>query len=285
LIGLAALGLAARAEAAQAGYADSVDRALAIVQQASGDDRQAAHRAAAELAAGTADTQPEILSDLDRDPPDLADARARLTALSHAARSPAFTPEPGRARRALAEVLAQPRYAGLHAGLSPGERLQYLLLGVLVWLLQNIGGAGGVGFLVLAAAAALAFLAVGFFLVRASRGKGRREARLSASHAPEPVRDRFAEADRLAERGDLAGAVRVLAGAVAAALGEEGDWERSPLTVREIFGRAPEPAGLRPLLLAFEAAAYGARPPDRESYALAAAAAHIFRPEPRGAAA
>jgi hypothetical protein len=64
---------------------------------------------------------------------------------------------------------------------------------------------------------------------------------------------------------------------VAAALGEERDWDRSPLTVREIFARAREPGALRPLLSVFEAAVYGARPPDAEAYALAAEAAAPFR--------
>ncbi|HXM57080.1 MAG TPA: hypothetical protein VOB72_16900, partial [Candidatus Dormibacteraeota bacterium] len=80
------------------------------------------------------------------------------------------------------------------------------------------------------------------------------------------------------------GAVRALAWAVAAALADERAWEVSPLTVRELFARAPEPAGLRPLLLAFEAAAYGDRPPDAAAYRRAEAAAAPYRPERRAAA-
>src|SRR5215472_18346590 len=61
------------------GYADSVDRALDILRAAPGDDRTAARRAADVLAAGTGQTQPEILTDLRRDPPNVADARDRLS--------------------------------------------------------------------------------------------------------------------------------------------------------------------------------------------------------------
>src|SRR5262249_55500933 len=69
----------------------------------------------------------------------------------------------------------------------------------------------------------------------------------------------------------------------AGALGAELAWEASPLTVRELFSRASSPASLRPLLLAFEAAVYGARPPDHETYQRAEAAAAPFRAERKAA--
>ena len=271
--------------AAQADYADSVDRALQLVRNAPAGDREAARRAAAELEAGTGDSQPEILADLRRDPPDLGDARARLAALAQADRSPAFTPEPSRARRSVHDILAQPRYASLRAGPSPGDRLRDLLLQLLVWALERVARGGDAVLWLLGAGGAVALAAVAFSLLRTVRGRsGVPEARLRTAAAPEPVRDRFAEADRLAALGELTAAVRALAGAVAAALGDQRDWERSPLTVREIFGRAPEAPGLRPLLLVFEAAVYGARPPSREDYERAAAAAARFRPRAAAAA-
>ena len=78
--------------------------------------------------------------------------------------------------------------------------------------------------------------------------------------------------------------MRALAGAVAAALAGDRAWELSPLTVRELFARAPDPAALRPLLVAFEGAAYGVRRPAPAAYRLAEAAAAPFRPGRRAAA-
>ena len=248
--------------------------------------REAARRAASELEAGTGDSQQEILDDLRRDPPDLADARTRLAALAQADRAPAFTPEPRRADRVLKDVLAQPRYASLRAGPSLGDRLWSFLVQLVIAVLERLHGGGPTVYWALGAALALGLVLLGFLVLRSSAALGGgREARLAAEKPHEPVRDRFAEADRLAAEGDLTGAVRALAGAVAAALGDAGDWDRSPLTVREIFGRAAEPRALRPLLLVFEAAVYGARPPDAEAYERAAAAAAAFRPRSEVAAA
>jgi hypothetical protein len=119
---------------------------------------------------------------------------------------------------------------------------------------------------------------VALVIARAVGGGGRRQARLQGgAEQRRQGPDHFAEADRLAAAGDLAGAVRALAGGVAVALGDERDWELSPLTVREIFARAPQPAGLRPLLVAFEAAVYGGRAPGADGYREAAAAAAPLR--------
>ncbi|HEY4027565.1 MAG TPA: DUF4129 domain-containing protein [Candidatus Dormibacteraeota bacterium] len=284
--GLVSAG-ATGARAADAGaYADSVDRALQILRDARADDSDAARRAADILEAGTGGSQPEILLDLRQDPPDVADARDRLSALSRAARSRAFAPDPGRARTAVRDILAQPRYADLRQGPSLGDRIRDALLQVLVWVLERIGGvvASGLGWL-LAAASTLALALAGALVVRSVRWRRRREARagvrVAAGQAPP---DRFAEADRLATAGDLGGAVRALAGAVAVALGGDSAWEASPLTVREIFSVGPHPAALRPLLLAFEEAVYGDRPPDAEAYGRAAAAAARHRPQRSAAA-
>jgi hypothetical protein len=272
--------------AAQSDYADSVDRALQTLRVGPADDPQVARQAAGELQAGTGDSQPEILDELRATPPSAGEARARLTALSAAARSPAFTPEPRRAGSVLRDILAQPRYAGLNAGPSWTDRLGYLVLTLLVWLLER-GGGGALSMILWATlgAGAICLVVMLFFLLRAIRRGPRREARQTASKLEQAARDRFAEADRLAAAGDLTGAVRSLAGAVAAALGDDRDWDRSPLTVREIFARAPQPEALRPLLAVFEAAVYGALPPEPEDYDRAAAAAAPFRPRPERAAA
>ena len=267
-------------------YADSVDRALQTLRLGPADDPQVARQAASELETGTGDSQREILDELRANPPKVADARARLTALSAAARSPAFTPAPGRASSALRDILSQPRYAALNGGPSLTDRLGYLVLSILVWLLERGGGRAFsvVLWAVLAAGAVCLAVMLFFLLRRISRGP-RREARSVAAALEEAARDRFADADRLAAAGDLTGAVRSLAGAVAAALGDDRDWERSPLTVREIFARARQPGALRPLLLVFEAAVYGARTPALEDYQRAADAAAPFRRRPETTAA
>jgi uncharacterized protein DUF4129 len=286
LCGLALALACQSALAAEADYADSVDRALQTLRVSSGDTPEVAREAASQLEAGTGDSQREIVDELRADPPMVADARARLTALSRAARSPAFTAEPRRASQALSDILSQPRYAALHAGPSIPDRIVYFLLALVVWFLALGGGTGfSVLFWVVAGAGAVCLAAAIVFLVRAARPGGRREARVIAPSLEQKARDRFGEADRLAAAGDLTGAVRSLAGAVAAALGDDRDWELSPLTVREIFARAPDPASLRPLLSVFEAAVYGARPPNPEDYRRAATAAAPFRRTPQEVAA
>ena len=64
---------------------------------------------------------------------------------------------------------------------------------------------------------------------------------------------------------------------MAATLAGERTWEGSPLTVREIFQRAPDPSRLRPLLMPFEAAVYGGREVDAAAYDRAAQVAAPFR--------
>jgi hypothetical protein len=152
-----------------------------------------------------------------------------------------------------------------------------------VWILDHLAAGGGpsawIRWAVLGIAVTVV-LAVATVLALAVRGRGRREARAAdqARVSGATARDRFAEADRLAAAGDLTGAVRALAGGVASSLGDDRDWEVSPLTVREIFWRSSNPEALAPLLAAFEAAVYGAREPDAETYARAARAAAGYRP-------
>jgi hypothetical protein len=72
-------------------------------------------------------------------------------------------------------------------------------------------------------------------------------------------------------------AIRALCAGVAATLAGERTWEGSPLTVREIFQHAPDPATLRPLLVPFEAAVYGGRGVDPATYERAMRVAEPFR--------
>ncbi len=284
--GLVVAGWLGTARAADADYPDSVDGALQVLRSPGGDERAAARRAADLLEAGTGQSQREILAELRADPPDVADARDRLAALSAAVHRPVFAPEPRRAQREVHDILAQPRYAALHEAPSLGDRIRDALLRLLLWVLDRIGGAVGSGLswvVVVVAAAALAVVA--FTVARSARWSARREAGVrEALGGRLPARDRFVEADRLAAAGDLAGAVRELAGGVTAALGgDDRVWEVSPLTVRELFSRAPDQAALRPLLLAFETAVYGGRPPDAVAYRRAEVAAAPFRARRRAA--
>jgi hypothetical protein len=123
----------------------------------------------------------------------------------------------------------------------------------------------------------VAALVIAALLVRDARMRRRQRLATGAASARQLAADRFADADRRAAAGDYVGALRALAGGVSAALGGEEAWEVSPLTVRELFRRAHRPDALRPLLLPFEAAVYGHRPPDAGVYAGAAAAAAPYR--------
>ncbi len=259
-------------------YADSVDQALQVLRAAAGDDRAAARRAASILERGTGQSQPEILRDLARDPPDIADARDRLAALSVATRSPAFAPEPSLARRATRDILSQPRYTGLSQGPTLADRIKEALLSLLFWLLSSAVTAGETAWLLFVGVGGLLLLTVIAAVGRSNRWRGRREARERRSAAATAGRrDHFAEADRLAALADYQGATRELAEGVAQALVGDRAWHVSPLTVREIFHRAKDPVGLRPLLAAFEASAYGGQPPDRAAYVRVAEAASPFR--------
>ena len=94
---------------------------------------------------------------------------------------------------------------------------------------------------------------------------------------PRAPADYFNEADRLAAAGDRIGAIRALCAGVAATLAGERTWEGSPLTVREIFQHAQDPASLRPLLTPFEAAVYGGQEVDKATYEHALQVAAPFR--------
>ena len=263
-------------------YLAAVQRAYDIVKAAPASDSSRARADAAinVLVAGTGNTQPEIIADLAAKPPLYADATTRLVDLLSALGQPANTTDPGEARQRLHDVLSSDRYSALDRPPTWFDRLLQWIGDRIAALLRLIpgrrGGAPvGTDIWVYAIAVAVVGVAV-FFAVNAVRGRFR-QAVVLAPDAPRPAADYFAEADRLASRRDYAAAIRALCAAVAASLAGEGWWSGSPLTVREIFQRAPDFASLRRLLIPFEAAFYGGREVDQPTYERAAQAAAAFR--------
>lgn len=260
-------------------YAEAVQRAYDLIQNASPGDASPAVAAAQVLVDGTGNTQPEIIGDLKARPPLYDDARARLSALLAAVLQPMTTTDPSLAAQRLREVMSMSRYDALRRPPSLIDRftqwVQDRISDLLRLLFGNTAGPQAplwwyyvVGIAVLAA--------IVFIVVRASRGRFAQSQSLP-SGGPRPPADFFAEADRLAAIGDRVGALRALCAGVAATLAGERTWEGSPLTVREIFMRAPDFSNLRPLLAPFEAAAYGGRDVDTATYERAARVAAAFR--------
>lgn len=238
-----------------------------------------AARAARILTAGTGRTQPEIVADLNARPPDYADARARLDALLAALSDPASTADPALAKQRLHDVMSMSRYDALHRPPSLLDRIaQWIsdrINALLALLFGRRGGARAPDWLFYLFGIA-ALIAVAVIVFRSARGR-LGEAASAAPAGPRPAADYFADADRLAARGDRVRAIRALCAGVAATLAGERTWEGSPLTVREIFQRAPDAARLDALLEPFEAAVYGGRPVDRAAYERAAGVAASYR--------
>jgi len=261
-------------------YREAVQEAYDLVSNAAPGDTAPAVRAAAVLEAASGQSQQEILADLLRRPPDYQDAADRLSALLAALDQPAGTADPALARQRLHDVLAMSRYDPLHRPPTLFERFGHWVQDRLADLLRFITGnrAGGQApgiLFYLAGAATLVAVAVVAF--GSTRGRFGQAVHASRPAGPRPPADYFAEADRLSAAGDRVGAIRGLCAGVAATLAGERTWEGSPLTVREIFQRAPDAAGLRPLLLPFEAAIYGGRDVDEETYRRAEQVAAPFR--------
>ena len=267
-------------DAAPAIYLQAATDAYNMIRDASPGDIATAVSAAAVLQAGTGQTQPEILADLKLKPPDYDDARTRLQTLIAALRQPADTADPTLAQSRLHQVLAMHRYDALHRAPSlldrftqwVGERIKQLLR-------ELFGGAGGpqtpAWVLYLVGAAVVGATAVFVFL--SARGRFTAAIGIDRPFGPRAPADYFAEADRLAARGDRVGAIRALCAGVAATLAGERTWEGSPLTVREIFQRAPDPRSLQPLLQPFEGAVYGGREVDQATYEHAMRVAAPYR--------
>lgn len=262
-------------------YANAVHRALTLVQFAERGDVPSVQQAIDVLATDTGNSQPEILRDLRRNPPDLGDADQRLQALYATLQARVDTPDPTQAERQLQTILSQPRYSGLSTGPSiPEQILNFIVRRIgdlLSWL-----GVGGLHlnipiwvWLVIGLAAAIGIIA---WPIRGGLSRGGREARLRAAGPMTRRRvDFFGEADRLAASHDYAAAIKALAGGVAVHLRGDHAWEHSPLTVRELFQQSDRAEALRPLLLSFEEASYGHRAPDADTYGRAADATALYR--------
>ena len=274
------LPISVAADSATALYRQAVADALGIVQNAQPGDVAAARRAVQVLVDGTGNTQPEVLADLRESPPDFKDATSRLRAVLDAIDNPASTSDPALAQSRLQQVMSMHRYDDLHRPPSLLQRLiQWIQDRIKAFLNAMAGGIGPGGVVpawVVYAIALAVMSVVAIVVFRSARGRLAGEfAALSAG--PQAPADYFAEADRLAGKGDRVGAIRALCAAVAATLAGERTWEGSPLTVREIFRHAPDPASLNPLLRPFEAAVYGGREVDEPTYKQAAAVALRFR--------
>jgi hypothetical protein len=264
-----------------ADYRPAVEAAYKLVVAAHGNDTATAHEAIGILVLGTGQTQPEIIAALQRNPPDFVEAADRLRALLDAIDHPAAASDPAQAQQQLNSVLSMHRYDALHRPPSLLDRFFQWVTDRLTDLLRLIFGRGGSGLpvpdWVFYALGVVALAVVALVVFRATRGRFTDSVTAGAPDGPRTPADYFADADRLAAAGDRVRAIRALCAGVAATLAGERTWEGSPLTVREIFLRAPDPSGLRPLLMPFEAAVYGGREVDVATYERAAQVAAPFR--------
>lgn len=263
-----------------AAYVQAVQDALALARGALPNDTNTAQQAVRALEAGVGSTQPEVVADLDRVPPDFEDAIARLQNLLDALSRPADSADPALARQRLHDVLSMHRYDALHTPPTWLDRLRQWVtdrINDVLNLFRREAGSLPLPVWFFYILGAIVVAAVAFLIFDSTRGRfgaGAIDGRLAGPRAPA---DYFAEADRLSAAGDRVGAIRALCAGVAATLAGERTWEGSPLTVREIFQHAPDPERLRPLLAPFEAAVYGGRNVDRATYERALLVAAPFR--------
>ena len=273
-------GLTASASAAD-DYTTAVHRALTLVQFAERGDTPSVQQALDVLVQGTGSTQPEILRDLRKSPPDLGDADQRLQALYTTLQAQVDTPDSTQAQRQLQGILSQSRYAGLSAGPSLIDQVISFVIDRATDFIRWLGAGPlhlNIPIWVWVAIGVVAVIAIIIWPIRGGLSPGGREARLRASATMARRRtDFFADADRLAANNDYTGAIKALAGGVSVWLRGEHAWEHSPFTVRELFQQSDQAEALRPLLLSFEEASYGHRSPDAATYARAAEAAAAYR--------
>ena len=280
LLSLLAGGLPANASTVD-DYTNAIHRALTLVQFAERGDEPSRQQALQLLSSMDGPAQPEIIKDLQAEPPRLADADQRLQGLFNALQARVDTPDPQRSSRQLEQVLSSSRYAGLQSGPSLMDRI----VGAIV---QGVGkllswlGLGNVKLSIPAwlwlLLAAIVILGIIVWPIRGTLSRGGKEVTARRpSLSPLPSMDFFAKADGLAASGDYRGAIQALAGGVAVRLTGERVWEHSPYTVRELFARAEHPEALRPLLRSFEEASYGQRQLDQGAYSQAADAASPYR--------
>ena len=271
---------AAADTSSDAAYRQAVSQTLALVRGAQPNDTAVAHQALNVLEAGTGLTQPEVVADLQLIPPNFEDAINRLQALLVALATPADSSDPAQADQQLKGVLAMPRYDALHRPESWLDRLRQWAsdrINDLLSLFFRQAGSSPFPDYFWYALGTLVVVGTAFLIFRSTRGRFTEEARAAGPTGPRAPADYFAEADRYAAAGDRVRAIRALCAGVAATLAGERTWEGSPLTVREIFQHAPDPASLRGLLVPFEAAVYGGRGVDPVTYERAMRVAEPFR--------
>lgn len=269
--------LGSGARASDGPYLAAVKQARAICLRASPRDQGAAAAAISALRQGTGDSQLEVVRDLGMDPPGFADAARRLLAVEQALPQEASPRDGARADSELRSILSEPRFQA--NGPSLFDRVKAWLVGQLArLLLVAAGGSGGIARLVEFAVAVAVGVGLAVFLARSlwSR-RGMASATSIVRPKPREAVDWFAEADRLAAAGNFPAALRALTSGVATALGGQGAWETSPLTVRELLVRSARDDLEPPLLIPFEASTYGHRPTDAATYARAAEVAAPFR--------
>ncbi len=268
-------------------YENAVGQALSLVKEAKNGRTEAAAQAAGILEKATGSSLAEVITDLRQKPPDLADADVRLTAAQAALARPGDTADPAASKRAVHDILSQPRYASMRGAPSLWDLFWSWVFLHFVQLLGNLSltGVPVLVWLGLAGGATVIALGVVALILRTGWRRSPADRSIPEQTAAEVARDRFAEADKLAAAHDYRAAVRVLAAAVATEISGRPWWESSPQTVRELFRQGGRLDDLRPLLLTFEAAVYGGRQVDAETYAGAAGAAARFRPQPAARAA
>src|SRR5438105_5677860 len=99
-------------------YENAVGQALSLVKEARNGRADAATQAAGILEKATGSSLSEVITDLRQKPPDLADADIRLTAAQAALARPGDTADPAASKRAVHDILSQPRYAGMRGAPS-----------------------------------------------------------------------------------------------------------------------------------------------------------------------
>ena len=260
-------------------YALAVEQAHSLVKEGLSGRSDAAHRALAVLLPEVSAGQPEIVADLNKEPPDYADADKRLTALAATVGRPAEVADPAAARAELHRILAQSRYSGLRANESLWNRFWNWFDVQLFRFLSNLHleGLPNWFWLLLLGAAVLLAAVVALLIIRTGWTRARPSLAAGGALPAAPEVDRFAQADEAASRGDFPAALRLLVAAVATSVSRRSYWESSPLTVRELFRGSGRLDQLRPLLVAFELAVYGFRPVDEATYRRAADLAEPFR--------
>ena len=260
-------------------YVSAIEQARSYVKEGLGGRPDAARLALTVLQPAVGVSQPEIVADLHRDPPDYADADLRLAAVSAALGQPGEIANPRQAAADLHRVLSQSRYSSLHAQDSLWNRFwNWVLTKLFEWLSSlQLGAVSSSFWFGLLAIASLLAAAVALLIVRTGWTRAGRALEAAQAARTERSIDRFAVADAAAERGDYAAALRSLVAGVATAVSGRPYWEQSPLTVRELFRSSGRLEQLRPLLVDFELAVYGKRPVDQAAYQRAARLAETFR--------